>query len=171
MVSKDKVVAMNYTLKDDEGNVLDASDGEPLEFLQGHGNIIPGLESALSGLNVGDKKHVEVAPKEGYGEYDPELEIALGRDQFRGDVPPEGAMVELQSEDGDVLFGRVAKVTPSEVLLDANHPLAGKKLHFDVEITAIRDASAEELSHGHPHGPDGHHHHEHDHDHGHDHDH
>lgn len=159
MVSKDKVVSMNYTLKDADGNVLDSSDGEPLEFLQGHNNVIPGLERALDGLDVGDSKHVEVPPEDGYGEYDPELEITIGRDQFRGDAPPEGAMVELQSEDGDVILGRVSKVTDEAMILDANHPLAGKRLHFDVEIVAVRDASQEELSHGHPHGPDGHHHH------------
>jgi FKBP-type peptidyl-prolyl cis-trans isomerase SlyD len=150
---------MNYTLRDDEGNVLDASEGEPLEFLHGHSNIIPGLERELTGLKVGDKKKVSVTASDAYGEYDPELELTLEREQFKGEVPPEGAMVELQSEDGDVIFGRVARVTDKEVVLDANHPLAGKRLHFDVEITSVRDASEDELSHGHPHGPDGHHHH------------
>lgn len=161
MVANDKVVSMNYTLKDDDGNVLDASEGEPLEYLQGHSNIIPGLEKALAGLNVGEKKVVVVRPEEGYGEYDPELQISLEREQFRGEVPPEGAVVELQADDGDMLVGKVSKVTDTEVLLDANHPLAGKTLHFEVEITSVRDASTEEISHGHPHGENGHEHHHH----------
>lgn len=163
MVSKDKVVSMGYTLKDDEGKVLDASDaGEPLEFLHGHGNIIPGLEKALEGLKVGDKKHVEVPAEEGYGEYDADDVLRIGLDQLGGKVPPVGVAIELRSDQGDVMVGRVSSVTATEMMVDCNHPLAGKRLHFDVEIVAVRDATAEELEHGHAHGPEGHgHHHEH----------
>lgn len=162
MITKDKVVSMHYTLKDDEGNVIDASEGEPLEFLHGHANIIPGLEKALSGLAVGDKKHVEVQPEEGYGAYDAELVDRIGRDQFKGNLPPVGSTVELHSDQGDVLIGRISEVTEQHVVFDANHPLAGKRLHFDVEIADVRDASPDEIEHGHPHGAHGHHHHDHE---------
>lgn len=160
MVSKDKVVSMSYTLKDDEGKVLDAStEGNPLEFLHGHGNIIPGLEKALEGLKVGDKKNVDVPAAEGYGEYDADDVLRIGLDQLGGKVPPVGVAIELRSDQGDVMVGLVTAITASEMVVDCNHPLAGKKLHFDVEIVALRDATAEELEHGHAHGPEGHGHH------------
>ena len=156
MVTKDKVVSMSYTLKDDEGKVLDASSaGEPLPFLHGHGNIIPGLEKALEGLKVGDKKVVVVEAKDGYGEHDPDDMLRIGRDQLGGEVPPVGVAIELRSDQGDVLVGHVSEITATEMVIDCNHPLAGKRLHFDVEIMAVREATPEELEHGHAHGPDG----------------
>jgi FKBP-type peptidyl-prolyl cis-trans isomerase SlyD len=160
MISDNKVVSMSYTLKDDAGNVLDASDGEPLEYLQGHQNIIPGLEKALVGLKVGDKKHVEVSPAEGYGEVEDDSGITVPRTQFPSSPPPElGMMVALKGQGGQVVQATIIKIDKDEVHLDTNHPLAGKKLFFDVEITGIRDATSEEIAHGHPHGPDGHGHH------------
>jgi FKBP-type peptidyl-prolyl cis-trans isomerase SlyD len=153
----DMVVSMNYTLTDPTGNVLDASKGEPLEYLQGHQNIIPGLERELAGLQAGERKKVVVQPTDGYGEHNADLIFSLPRDQFGGQTPQIGMMVQLQSEEG-VMMASIKAVDEQQIMLDANHPLAGQELHFDVEIVAIRPASQEELSHGHPHGPDGHHH-------------
>ena len=156
-VTRDKVVSMNYTLTDQAGNVLDASNGEPLEYLQGYQNIIPGLESALEGLKPGDRKQVTVQPTEGYGQHNPDLIFSMPLNQFGGQTPQAGMMVQLQSPEGEMM-ATIAKIENEEVVLDANHPLAGQVLNFDVEIVKVRDASQEELSHGHPHGPGGHHH-------------
>lgn len=157
LVSKDKVVSMNYTLTDNDGNVLDESKGEPLKYLQGHRNIIPGLERELEGLKVGDRKQVSVVPSDGYGEHDPNLIFPMPLSQFNGQQPQTGMMVQLMSEEG-VMMATIVKVESEQVMLDANHPLAGQHLNFDVEIVDVRNASSEELTHGHPHGPGGHHH-------------
>ncbi|MCE3236280.1 MAG: peptidylprolyl isomerase [Vampirovibrio sp.] len=156
-VSRDTVVSMNYTLTDNAGNILDASQGEPLEYLQGHQNIIPGLEKELEGLKPGERKKVTVQPEEGYGRHNPELIFSLPLEQFGGQAPQTGMVVQLQSPEG-AMMATIVKVENQQVTLDANHPLAGQVLNFDVEIVGIRSASTEELSHGHPHGPDGHHH-------------
>jgi FKBP-type peptidyl-prolyl cis-trans isomerase SlyD len=156
-ISRDKVVSMNYTLTDTAGEVLDSSEGKPMEYLQGHQNIIPGLETALEGLKPGDRKQVTIQPDDAYGKHNPELIFSLPLAQFGGQAPKAGMMVQLQSPEGDMM-ATIKKVDNNEVTLDANHPLAGKVLNFDVEIMDVRDASAEELSHGHPHGPHGHHH-------------
>ncbi len=157
MKTAHKVVGMNYTLRDDEGQVIDTSDGEPLEFLQGHDNIVPGLEKALSGLEAGAHTKVSVKPEDGYGVHNPELMVTLSRKQFGRHLPPAGAMVELRSDDGHVLQGIIKTITDHEVIIDGNHPLAGKTLHFDIEITHVREASSEELEHGHPHNPESEH--------------
>lgn len=159
VIDDNKVVSLHYTLKDDKGNLLDESSGEPLQYLQGHGQIIDGLEKALSGLGVGDKKSVTVKPEEGYGVYDERLKITVDRKQFGKQLPPQGAMVQLKADNGQMLSAQVVSVTDKQVQLDGNHPLAGKTLHFDVHVAAIREASPEEIQHGHPHGPEGHHHH------------
>jgi len=156
-VTRDTVVSMNYTLTDASGNVLDASNGEPMEYLQGYQNIIPGLETALEGLKAGDRKQVTVQPSDGYGQHNPDLIFAMPLSQFGGQTPQTGMMVQLQSPEGEMM-ATIAKIENEQVILDANHPLAGQVLNFDVEIVGIRSASQEELSHGHPHGPDGHHH-------------
>lgn len=152
------VVSMNYTLTDEQGNILDASQGEPLEYLQGHQNIIPGLEKALTGLGIGEKKKVEVPPQDGYGDYNPALKFTVTKEQFGGQTPDMGSMVQLSSTQGQSFVAEVISVEQDNITLDANHPLAGKTLFFDVEIMDVRSASDEELQHGHPHGPHGHHH-------------
>lgn len=159
MITKDSVVSIEYVLKDESGNILDASREEPLEYLQGHQNIIPGLERALEGLKVGDKTHVEVQPEDGYGTYDPQMRFTVPVAQFGDQVPPPGTPVQLQAKDGHAIMAQIVGTQDKEVVLDANHPLAGRALFFDVEVKGIRDASAEEKQHGHPHGPGGHHHH------------
>ena len=160
VISKDCVVSMNYVLKDREGEVIDESRGEPLLYLHGHGNIIPGLEKALENLKVGDKKKVEVPSAQGYGEFDPDKQFGIPGDQFPPDVQLQpGMMLELTPDDGPSIIARITKVTPELIEVDANHALAGKDLFFDVEIVALRTATPDELAHGHAHGPGGHHHH------------
>lgn len=149
---------MMYTLKNDEGEVVDSNSGsEPLSFLQGHGNIITGLEEALEGLTSGDKHSVSVAPEKGYGIRQEALVQQLQREQFGEDEPKVGMQFHAQGEHGPFIV-TVTEVAGNTVTVDANHPLAGENLHFDVEITEVREAQQEELDHGHVHGPGGHHH-------------
>lgn len=161
VINVNQVVSIHYTLTNDAGEVIDSSrDGEPLLYLHGHGNIIPGLENALEGLGVGDTLKVTVAPAEAYGERDDEAVFAVPRSELPpGFDAPEGEMVRAQAEDGSVQHLIVLESREDEVLFDGNHPLAGETLHFDVEIIDLRPATREEQSHGHVHGPDGHHHH------------
>ena len=158
-LARDMVVTMHYTLTDDEGSVLDSSAGrEPLVYLHGHGNIIPGLEKALEGLGVGAQPKVDVTAADGYGEKNPDLIFEAPREHFPPDMEIKaGARVYAEGPEGPISFA-VVKLTEKGALLDANHPLAGKRLHFDVEIVDVRPATSEELEHGHVHGPGGHHH-------------
>jgi len=153
------VVSMHYTLTDDSGDVLDSSrGGEPFSYLHGHNNIIPGLEKALEGTEAGFKSKVTVAPTEGYGEKNAEAVFEAPREHFPPDMKLEiGARVYADGPNGPITL-TVVKLTETGAVLDANHPLAGKTLHFDVEITTVRSATAEELAHGHVHGEGGHHH-------------
>ena len=153
MVGDKLVVSMHYTLTDNEGTTLDTSDGaEPLAYLHGAGNIIPGLEKALVGKVVGDSMKVTVEPAEGYGEIVPELMQTVPREMFQGvdDIDP-GMSFEAEGEGGQVQRVVVKEVTETEVIVDANHPLAGMILNFDVNIVEIRDATEEEVAHGHAH--------------------
>lgn len=155
-IANNHVVEFNYTLKDDEGNILDQSQGEPLAYLHGHQNIIPGLESQLLGKKVGDKFTASVEPADAYGEFDDAAVQEVPRENFQGvDNIEPGMQFQSQTEDGHMMLVTVRDVQDDMVIVDANHPLAGKKLHFDVEVTGIREASPEELQHGHAHG---HHH-------------
>lgn len=157
-VQDGQVVLMNYTLKVD-GEVLDTSVGhEPLEFLQGAGNIIPGLEQELYGLGIGESKQVIVQPEEGYGTIDPEAFVEVPKGDFPPTIPLEvGVELQVTNEDGQPLSARIESVDDETVKLDFNHPLAGKELHFEVTIVGMRDATDEENEHGHVH--DGGHHH------------
>ena len=147
------VVSMHYTLTDNEGNVLDSSDGgEPLTYLHGAGNIIPGLEKALVGKVEGDTKKVTVEPAEGYGEVMSELTQTVDKAAFQGVESVEvGMSFEAQTSDGSVQHIVVTKVDGEQVTVDANHPLAGVVLNFDVEIVSVREATEEEIAHGHVH--------------------
>ena len=159
-IAQDQVVSINYTLKDDAGAVIDRSAaGEPLTYLHGHGNLIPGLERELAGKNTGDRLQVKIAPADGYGEYDRALVQKVPRRALKGlaDVRV-GMRLQAQTADGARPV-TVTQLTGDMVTLDGNHPLAGKNLNFDVEVTHVRAATAEELAHGHVHGPDDHHHH------------
>jgi FKBP-type peptidyl-prolyl cis-trans isomerase SlyD len=158
-VAKDKVVAIDYTLTDDGGTVLDTSQGrEPLVYLHGAGNIIPGLEKALEGKQAGDQMDVRVAAAEAYGERNPELSQDVPKEMFQGvDNIEEGMRFQAQTSAG-VQVVTVTKVEGDTVTVDGNHPLAGKPLNFDVKVVEVRDASGEELEHGHVHGAGGHEH-------------
>ena len=148
------VVSLDYTLSLDDGEVVDDStDEEPLEFLQGQGQIIPGLEQALYGMAVGDEKDVVVAPADGYGEQDPDAFELVDRDVFPPDLSLEPGMgFRMRDSSGEALIAYVEEIQPEGVLLDLNHPLAGETLHFQVKIAGLRAATIEELAHGHAHG-------------------
>jgi FKBP-type peptidyl-prolyl cis-trans isomerase SlyD len=159
VIGERAVVSFEYTLKGDDGEVIDTSEGgEPLTYLHGTGSIIPGLESALGGRVVGDALQVVVAAKEGYGERDDDLVTEATRSQFpKGATLAVGTQFEASGPDGRQVV-TISSIDGDRVLLDANHPLAGKTLHFDVKIVEVRAATAEELRHGHVHGPGGEHH-------------
>ncbi len=147
------VVSMHYTLKDDDGNVINSSVGEqPLTYLHGAGNIIPGLEKALLGKVQGDSMDVKVDPAEGYGDMVPELIQVIDKSAFQEvEAIEPGMEFQAQSPDGDMRTIVVRAVEGEEVTIDGNHPLAGMDLHFAVEITAVREATQEEIDHGHAH--------------------
>lgn len=159
-IEEQMVIGFNYTLTNQDGEVLDASNGQPLYYLHGYGNIIPGLEAQMLGKKVGDKFVAQVAAEDAYGERDEELVKTLPLELFQGvDQVEVGMRFQGEMEGGGVQSVVVTHVDDQGVTVDANHPLAGVDLTFEVEIMAIRDANAEELAHGHVHGPDGHHHH------------
>jgi len=158
-VEKNRVVTLNYTLRDEQGTILDASNGRrPLSYLHGKGNIIPGLEQALVGKAAGDKLDVTVAPEQGYGPRDERLVQIVPRTKF-GDVQglAPGMQVRATGQRGPRMV-TVVRVDRDFVTIDGNHPLAGRTLHFSVEVAEVRKATHEEVAHGHAHGPDGHHH-------------
>lgn len=155
--TKDKVVSINYTLTDEQGNTLDSSQGrEPFAYLHGASNIVPGLENALEGKSAGERLSVTVEPEAAYGEHDPGLVQPVPRDRFPpGADVQSGAQFQAHTEAGPRSI-RVVDVQGDTVTIDANHPLAGKSLNFDVEVVDVRDARPEELQHGHAHGEGGH---------------
>jgi FKBP-type peptidyl-prolyl cis-trans isomerase SlyD len=158
-ISADKVVLIHYTLKDDAGTVLDSSaGGEPLTYIQGHGNLVSGLEKALEGKPAGSELAVSVSPEEGYGRHSAELIQRVPKRSLQGaGEVRKGMQFQARTEDGMRLF-TVTGVMGDMVTLDGNHALADKTLHFDVQIVGVRDATTEELEHGHVHGAGGHHH-------------
>lgn len=150
LIGNNLVVSVHYKLTDDDGNVLDSSEGsEPLAYLHGAGNIIPGLEKALVGKVEGDSLQVRVEPAEGYGEVVPELIQTVERTAFQGvDSVEVGMVFEAQTQDGSIQRIVVKEVDGDEITIDANHPLAGVVLNFDIEIVGVREATQEEISHG-----------------------
>jgi FKBP-type peptidyl-prolyl cis-trans isomerase SlyD len=158
-IAKNKVVAIEYSLTDGDGKLIDSSkDHGPLYYIQGIGNLIPGLEAKLEGRTIGDNLKVVIAPKDAYGEKQDSLRQVVPRSQFENaDQIEIGMQFEVETEQGELVV-TVVETTTDSITVDGNHPLAGVELHFDVTVKEIRDASAEELAHGHVHGQGGHHH-------------
>jgi FKBP-type peptidyl-prolyl cis-trans isomerase SlyD len=156
-IERGRVVTMHYTLRDESGSTVESSRGkDPLTFLHGYGQIIPGLERALDGNEAGHATTVTVAPRDAYGERDPRAVIRAERASFpKGMTIAPGVEVAAETPDGELSFV-IVSIEGDEVVLDANHPMAGKTLTFDVEVLGVRAATAEEISHGHVHGPGGH---------------
>ncbi len=155
-IERGRVVSVHYTLRDEDGKEIESSGGhEPLAYLHGYGQLISGLEKALDGESAGLKTKVTVAPHDAYGEKDPNAIIRAAREDFPEglDLTP-GAEVQAETPDGPITFV-VISVDEKEAVLDANHPLAGKTLTFDVEVVEVRSATPEEITHGHVHGPGG----------------
>jgi len=153
-IEKDRVVSIDYELKDEGGALIDRSEGEPLVYLHGNENIIPGLERQLEGKKAGDKLDCVIAPADGYGERDDELVFAVSPSDFAEPGKIEvGMQFQAHQEDG-VRIVTVVGVDKDEIKVDANHPLAGKSLHFSVTVKDVRAASEDELKHGHVHGDD-----------------
>jgi FKBP-type peptidyl-prolyl cis-trans isomerase SlyD len=155
-----RVIGFHYTLTDKSGTTLDSSIGdEPLYFLEGAQQIIPGLESVLGLMNVGDKRKIEVKSQDAYGEINPELIVKVKRTQFPPDANLQiGDQFQVNNDNHSPVF-TIISVETEEVTVDGNHPMAGKDLFFDVEIIGMRDATQEEIGHGHAHGAHGHGHH------------
>jgi len=147
------IVSIHYTLKDDAGTTIDSSEGkDPLNYLHGAGNIIPGLERGLVGKSAGDKVQVTVQPEDGYGPVNEEMVQKVPREAFPGvDEIEPGMQFQANGPDGQTQLITVRTVADDGVTIDANHPLAGQVLHFDVTVETIREATEEELSHGHAH--------------------
>ena len=157
-IGQDRVVMLRYVLRNDAGDVLDQSgDGEPLAYIHGNGNIIPGLEEALTGRVAGDKLSVAVPADKAYGAHDPGLIQSVPRRAFSGTEVKPGMRFHAQTEEGPRAVV-VTRVQGDMVTIDGNHPLAGQNLNFEVEVAEVREASAEELEHGHVHGAGGHEH-------------
>lgn len=160
-MAKKRVISFHYTLTDEAGEVLDSSAGDaPLTYLEGVGQIIPGLENELASLLVGSKKKVVIPADQAYGEHDQALVMDIPRAQFASQEVKVGDQFQasLTGDPEEASLFSVLAVTDEKVTVDGNHPLAGMALTFDVEVTDIRDATDVELAHGHAHGPGGHHH-------------
>lgn len=153
LIGDNVVASIHYTLTDNGGDVLDSSEGaEPLAYLHGAGNIIPGLENALVGKTAGANLQVNIAPGDAYGELQPELIQVVPREAFQGvDEIEPGMAFEAQDPQGQSRRIVVKSVADNEITIDANHPLAGMELNFDVQVVDVREASEEEIAHGHVH--------------------
>ncbi len=153
-IKKNTVATMNYTLKDDSGTIIDAANDGSFVYLHGAQNIIPGLEAALEGKLMGDKVNATIEPKEAYGEIDPSRLQTMPRSAFPADAQiAVGMQFHGESPDGQAIVVSVKSIDGDDIVIDGNHELAGKTLHFEVEIVEVREATPDELAHGHIHGP------------------
>jgi FKBP-type peptidyl-prolyl cis-trans isomerase SlyD len=152
-VKDDVVVTLQYKLRLDDGTLVEESElDDPLMYLHGHENIIPGLEDALTGMHVGEKKSVVVEPEDGYGEYDPQDIGRLSREGMPDDFDPEvGMLIPIIDEEGNEAEVLIVEMDDEDITVDFNHPMAGERLHFEVEITDLREPTPDELAHGHVH--------------------
>lgn len=160
-IRNDSVVTIAYTLTDDGGNIIDSSQGQgDFAYLHGHENIVPGLEEALEGKSAGDRVSAAVEPEKAYGPRNEELVFSVPRSRMPDEVDLEvGMEFRAQSQDGQEMIVSVVGIEDDSVTLDGNHPLAGQRLNFEVDVKDVRAATPEEIDHGHVHGPGGHHHH------------
>jgi FKBP-type peptidyl-prolyl cis-trans isomerase SlyD len=157
-VSLNKVVAIHYTLTNNEGTVLDSSNGRgPLNFIHGLGHLIQGMEEGIDGKEVGNKFQLKVSPEKGYGNYQNEMVQQVPLSAFAGQEIKVGMQFEAGTDEQRFLVN-IKAIDAETVTVDGNHPLAGVELNFDIEIIDIREATEDEIAHGHVHGPDGHHH-------------
>ena len=159
-IDANKVVTINFTLKDNEGNLIESTDNkEPFSYLSGNSQILPKLEEVVNQMIIGTKKDIKIPPADGYGEYNEAAIQQINKKEFPNDMKlEEGMQLIANSPDGKRMPFIINKVGESEVTVDFNHPLAGKNLEFNVELLDVREATPEELSHGHVHGPGGAHH-------------
>ncbi len=160
-IAPNNVVTMNFTLKDDEGNILDTTESDgSFSYISGNNMVLPKLEEAVSGMLIGTKKNIKLTAADGYGNYNEQIVQVVGKENFPEDFELEVGMSYMASSpDGAQMPFVITEVHDEDITIDFNHPLAGKNLNFDIELLDVREASSEELSHGHVHGPDGHHHH------------
>jgi FKBP-type peptidyl-prolyl cis-trans isomerase SlyD len=157
-IADNSVVSLDYSLHLGDGVIIDKSEpGDPLVYLHGSGQIVPGLEDALSGMEVGQSKKVSVTPAEGYGVRDETRVQVLPKEAFGGQPVKAGDELIAVNDDGDQVPLKIVSIAGDKVTVDFNHPLAGATLHFSVEVKEVRAATAEELEHGHVHGPGGEH--------------
>ncbi len=158
-IENQKVVTLHYKLTDDSGTVIDQSDDGSFAYLHGASNIIPGLEDALFGKSAGDKFDVSIAPEQAYGERNEAMLQEVPREMFENSAEIQvGTQFHAQGPNGQTIVVTVKEINDDKVVVDGNHPLAGMQLNFDVEVIDVRDATAEEIEHGHVHGPGGHQH-------------
>ncbi len=156
-IAKHKVVSIDYTLTDDDDQIIDTSKGsEPLTYIHGTGNLIPGLEKALVGKSPGDAFEVTVSPEEGYGLHDETLLEVLPRSKFNADQEIQVGMQFYAEGSAEVQVITVVGIEDDQITIDGNHPLAGRTLNFAIKVVEVREATPEEIVHGHVHGPDGH---------------
>jgi len=159
-ITHDSVVLIDYTLKGDDGTVFDSSDGgDPLAYLHGHGNLLAGVEAALVGKTSGDLVEVKLSAADGYGVREGGLVAKVPRGEFPADEIGVGMQFRIGPTAEEARTVTVTELDDELVTLDANHPLAGENLHFQISVVEVRHATKDELSHGHVHGPGGHHHH------------
>ena len=159
-ITQNKVVTMNFTLTDDYGNVLDSTDtGGSFSYITGGNMVLPRLEEAVNGMLIGTKKSLKLNAADGYGNYNEDALQVVGKENFPEDFVLEVGMEYIASNpDGVQMPFTITKVDGEEITIDFNHPLAGINLNFNIELVDVRDATAEELNHGHVHGAGGHHH-------------
>lgn len=150
-IQAQKVVTINYTLKNDAGETIDASNDGSFCYLHGANNIIPGLEDALTGKTKDEQFSIVISPEDAYGEYNPAITQVVEKSMFGDEQVEVGMQFHAQAEDGNMVMITIAEVNDDQITIDGNHPLAGVTLHYDVQIVDIRDATEEELSHGHIH--------------------
>jgi FKBP-type peptidyl-prolyl cis-trans isomerase SlyD len=159
-IGANKVVTLNYDLSDDKGNLIQSTKEQaPFVYLSGNNQILPKLEQAVDTMIIGSKKNITLNSSDAYGDYDEKAVQQVKKEEFPADADLKAGMEFMaQSPDGNPIPFVIKEVLDEEITIDFNHPLAGKNLNFDVQLVDVRDATAEELQHGHVHGAGGHHH-------------